>query len=140
MDSKSEGKIIFRSIDRKEVLILENFKFLDNSINKFVLFSLTIYFDIFNAKSEFECELDDFNQLQNDLIKMYNFELKTFWFLPIEKKIELKFDLLKTGHIEIEGRINNQLYTGRFEFNFETDQTFLPEIIEEINQNINKRI
>ena len=66
------------------------------------------------------------------LQKIYNREWKSFVFNPIGEQFSMQFDLQETGQIKVRSKLSNPMFTGKFEFEYLTDQTFIPELIKEI--------
>ncbi len=44
----------------------------------------------------------------------------------------MQVDLQENGQIKVHVRLSNPMFTGKFEFEYVTDQTFIPELIKEI--------
>ncbi len=73
-----------------------------------------------------------FEDLIIGLNKIYQREWKSIGFSPIEKQFSMQFDLQENGHVNVHVKLSNPMFTGKFEFEYVTDQTFIPELIKEI--------
>ena len=71
----------------------------------------------------------DFMRLHECLYKMHNGQLKTFLFNPIGEQFIMKFELQENGQIKVSVTLNNSLFTGKLEFNYITDQSFIPDLL-----------
>lgn len=107
------------------------FSFQDGAIKR-VCFEIDVNFDFFKSKTQVESERFDFENLVIGLNKVYQREWKSIGFSPIEKQFSMQFDLQENGQIKVHVRLSNPMITGKFEFEYVTDQTFIPELIKEI--------
>jgi hypothetical protein len=120
-------------------MLFSDFSFSINSgINK-VFFNVDISYDFFKAKTTLESEKMDFDHFLLELSELYNMKIKTCCFSPfIERTFNMKFELLEYGHIKILVELYNQLYNAKLVFEYEIDQSFLPELMREIDITVNK--
>lgn len=119
--------------NNKGILLMtfSEFSFHDGAIKR-VCFEVDVNYDFFNAKAQVESERFDFEDLIIGLNKIYQREWKTIGFSPIEKQFSMQFDLQENGHVNVHVKLSNPMFTGKFEFEYVTDQTFIPELIKEI--------
>src|SRR6188768_2108793 len=76
--------------------------------------------------------LGELNQFLTDIQKLYDSLDYTFIFKNLEDNIELQFIPTTNGQIELKGLIRNSDYTGSIDFKIETDQSYIPEIINNL--------
>lgn len=129
-------KIIIKSQNNFEVITLGSFKLNYDNVLRQLTFDLIIKYDIFYAKSLIEAEESDFIELRDRLKKMYDYKIKTFFFEPMGDQIYIKFNLLETGKIDIEVKLKNISLTGELFMKFNSDMTFIPQLIRDINNAI----
>ncbi|GHT79720.1 hypothetical protein AGMMS50262_23740 [Bacteroidia bacterium] len=125
--------IHFYNKERNTVIELINLRFdkhLTNTV--FVYFKGKINFDFFCLETDFEAEVFDFEDLLVSLRLMYEGKRKSANFNPLSPKIMIKFEFHDCGHILVKSRISNDIATCCLEFEYEIDQSFLPELIREI--------
>jgi hypothetical protein len=103
---------------------------------RIVTFNGIVNFDFFNLETNFEAEEYDFKNLLLSLEKMHKREQKYVSFNPLSPKIRIKLSE-DIEQIEVKVEICNDLYTGNLQFKYTIDQSFLPELIREINSVIN---
>lgn len=99
---------------------------------KRVVFNLSIDFEFFKAQTTLDAEEFDFLNMKECLQKIYNREWKSFIFNPIGEQFSIQFDLQETGQINVRSKLSNPMFTGKFEFEYLTDQTIIPELLKEI--------
>lgn len=101
--------------------------------NDFVLFQIDVKHSFVNASINTECLDIDFINFVIDLRKLYRMEVKTISFVQtIEKNIEINFNLTELGHILVSVIIQKQIDSTILKFEYGIDQSFLPELIDEI--------
>ncbi len=115
-----------------KVITFTEIRFDIDDVLERVLFKLFVDFDVFNVELTTEAELSDFLSLKEGLLNIYSNKMKTYIFNPIGDLLFMKFDLEETGNINIEVVINNITFSGRLNFQFSMDQSFLPEIDESL--------
>ncbi len=76
----------------------------------------------------------DLNKFRSQVIKMYE-EMKGFADLnAIEELITLRAELDKTGHVLWKGQTRYPIGVGNvLQFQFHSDQSYLPELISQLN-------
>lgn len=101
--------------------------------NDFVLFQIEIKHSFVNASINSECLDIDFTKFLIDLRKLHKMEIKNVSFVQtIEKNIEIIFNLNELGQILVSVIIQKQIENIILKFAYGTDQSFLPELIDEI--------
>ena len=63
--------------------------------------------------------------------KLYNTLKYTFYFQPIEKQIQIKFEALSTGNIQVVGFLKDKSYLYTLNFSFEMSPSELLDMIKE---------
>ncbi|HPA13319.1 MAG: hypothetical protein KA023_10120 [Bacteroidales bacterium] len=123
--------INFKNNEGILLMRFSEFSFHDSAIKR-VCFEIDVNYDFFKAKTQVESERFDFEDLIIGLNKIYQREWKSIGFSPIEKQFSMQFDLQENGQINVHVKLNNPMFTGKFEFKYVIDQTFIPELIKEI--------
>jgi len=123
--------INFKNNDNKTIIILSNFIYSETEIRIFD-FDININDGIFSARTRIESEKYDFVNLLSGLKKLYDFKIKTISFCPIETQFNLMFSLLDNGQIKVSGYLSNKMKTSKLGFEFISDQTFIPDLVYEI--------
>ena len=121
--------ITFKNNYGLDILYFENIKLLFDNELKLIRFQLRIEFEFFRANTLLEVEEFDFMRLHECLYKMHNGQLKTFLFNLIGEQFIMKFELQENGQIKVSVILNNSLFTGKLEFNYITDQSFIPDLL-----------
>jgi hypothetical protein len=125
------NEINFYNKERVLIMQLKDFLTVRMEDPKIVTFIGIVNFDFFHIETEFEAEEYDFKNLLLSLEKMYKREQKYASFNPLSPKIKIKLSE-NMGQIEVEVEIYNDLCTGNLQFKYGIDQSFLPELIDEI--------
>jgi hypothetical protein len=132
-------KIHFYNKERNVIIEFTNFRFDKNLTNTvFVYFKGKVNIDFFHLETDFEAEVFDFEDLLSSLKLMYEGKRKSANFNPLSSKIIIRFDFLDYSHILVTGTIVNDMATCCLEFKYEIDQSFLPELIQEIKSVISE--
>lgn len=124
--------ITFKNNYGLDILYFENIELLFDNELKLIRFQLRIEFEFFRANTLLEVEEFDFMKLNECLYKMYNDQLKTFLFNPIGEQFIMKFELQENGQIKVSVILNNSLFTGKLKFNYITDQSFIPDLLKNL--------
>lgn len=127
--------IHFYNRDRQLEMFFSEFQVHKNKpdFNDFVLFQIDIKHSFVNASINTECLDIDFINFVINLRKLYRMEVKTVSFVQtIEKNIEINFNLTELGQILVRVIIQGQIDSTILEFVYGIDQSFLPELIDEI--------
>lgn len=120
-------------------MTFSEFSFYDSAIKR-ICFEINVNYDFFMVKTQVESERFDFEDLIIGLNKIYQREWKSIGFSPIEKQFSMQFDLQENGQINVHVKLSNPMFTGKFEFEYLTDQTFIPELIREIETAIKEKL
>lgn len=127
--------IHFYNGDRELEMSFSDFQVQMNKpdFNDFVLFQIDIKHSFVNASINSECLDIDFTKFLIDLRKLHKMEIKNVSFVQtIEKNIEIIFNLNELGQILVRVIIQKQIENIILKFAYGTDQSFLPELIDEI--------
>ena len=129
------NSIHFYDRDRQLEMSFSEFQVQKNKpdFNDFVLFKIDIKHSFVNASINTECLDIDFINFVINLRKLYRMEVKTVSFVQtIEKNIEINFNLTEFGQILVRVIIQGQIDSTILKFEYGIDQSFLPELIDEI--------
>lgn len=132
-------EINIQSKSGKEVLRFSNFIIKSSyyELNQiFISFKINIITNSISANFELDAELSDFEEMLNHL-KVLNQDLKrTFYFQHSDERVKIKFSPNELGIINIEGFVFEEGYSSKVEFKFETDQSYLEEIIQQCENTV----
>lgn len=106
----------------------------DSESQKFLTVDVVVKVDGVNINSSVSYELIDFEGFTSDLEKMHRGIFKTFYFQQLDENFVLKFVATKNGIIDVFGKYSNVSYSVESNFKFEIDQSFLPNLQEQVNQ------
>jgi len=106
----------------------------DSESQKFLTVDVVAKVDGINIDSSISYELTDFEGFTSDLEKMHRGIFKTFYFQQVDDNFVLKFVASKNGIIDVFGKYSNVSYSVESNFKFEIDQSFLPNLQEQVNQ------
>lgn len=125
--------------DKNRILLIQfsGFRFVRTQALKLVYFDGKVNFDFFHVDTSFECEVYDLNAFLISLIKMYDNQQKQALFHPLSGNIIIRMEQ-KNQDIKVSCLISNNLNTGNLEFSYFIDQSFLPELIKEIETILNE--
>lgn len=138
--------IHFYDKNRKLVMELSNFSF-DNEEEQKIRFSSSISYAFYKALRDIE----DFSFCFEDFLKELNLlnenKIKIAKFRPIERQLEIYFKQLEFGNIAATIKLNyldfdnstHDMYESILVINYGIDQSFLPELIDEISAVLNNR-
>lgn len=124
--------INFYDKERHLIMQFKDIQFSRDEILQIVTFTGVVDFDFFHLETNFEAEEYDFKKLLLSLEKMYQREQRYITFNPLSGKITIKLTE-EMGQVGVQVKICNTLSTGELEFEYGIDQSFLPELIKEIN-------
>ena len=125
------SKINFYNGDRTLIMSFSDFIFqkFDNSIS----FQINVRNNFVQASVETESLKEDFTEFLAKLHDLYEMRVKKISFLQsIENNIQVDFNLNEIGGILVSVRIDDYINFTTLQFEYGTDQSFLPELIEEI--------
>lgn len=130
--------IIFYNKNRKIVMKLADFAS-DNEIETRLKFSANISYAIYTAKREVDDFKIYFTNFLNELKLLYENKIETAQYVPLEREIEIYFKRLELGHIIVTIKLNHSvpdyvLCDSSLIIQYEIDQSFLPELIQEIEE------
>ncbi len=131
----------FYNGDRQLEIVFSKFQVQKNKpdFNDFILFQIGIKHSFINTSINTECLDIDLVNFVIDLRKLYKMEVKTVSFVQtIEKNIEITFNLNELGQLLVSVIIRKQIDNITVVFEYGTDQSFLPELIKEIEIIINE--
>ena len=109
----------------------------DNEIETRLKFSANISYAIYTAKREVDDFKIYFTNFLNELKLLYDNKIETAQYVPLERGIEIYFKRLELGHIIVTIKLNHSvpdyvLCDSSLIIQYEIDQSFLPELIQEI--------
>jgi hypothetical protein len=124
--------------DREGVvrITFENFNRLPDKDPAFIDMDVSVNVNNFSANIRITAELTDLSEMLTNLEVLNKTLKRTFYFQHIDEQIKIKFEPLNTGSILISGNVKNKDYSTSLEFKFETDQTYLPELIKSCKETI----
>ena len=125
------SKINFYNGDRTLIMSFSDFMFqkFDNSIS----FQINVRNNFVQASVETESLEEDFTDFLAKLHDLYEMRVKKISFLQsIENNIQVDFNLNEMGGILVSVRIDDYINFTTLQFEYGIDQSFLPELIEEI--------
>lgn len=125
------SKINFYNGDRTLIMSFSDFIFqkFDNSIS----FQINVRNNFVQASVETESWEEDFTDFLAKLHDLYEMRVKKISFLQsIENNIQVDFNLNEIGGILVSVRIDDYINSTTLQFEYGIDQSFLPELIEEI--------
>jgi len=125
------SKINFYNGDRTLIMSFSDFIFqkFDNSIS----FQINVRNNFVQASVETESLEEDFTDFLAKLHDLYEMRAKKISFLQsIENNIQVDFNLNEIGGILVSVRIDDYINSTTLQFEYGIDQSFLPELIEEI--------
>ena len=128
--------INFYDKNREIVMKLTDFAS-DSEIETRLKFSANISYAIYTAKREVDDFKIYFTNFLNELKLLYDNKIEAAQYVPLEREIEIYFKQLELGHIIVTIKINHSvpdyvLCNSSLIIQYEIDQSFLPELIQEI--------
>lgn len=111
-------------------ITFENFNRLPGKDSAFVDIDVSVNINDFSVNIRVTVELTDLSEMLTNLESLNKTLKRTFYFQHIDEQVKIKFEPLNTGSILISGNVKNKDYSTSLEFKFETDQTYLSELIE----------
>lgn len=127
--------IHFYNSERQLEMTFSDFRVQRNrpDFNDFVSFQVNVQHGIVRASFNTECLDIDLVNFNLSLQKLYKTEVTTAsFFQTIEKNIKITFNQNEFGEIIVRVTIQNQIENTILDFAYGTDQSFLPELIQEI--------
>jgi hypothetical protein len=94
-----------------------------------IRFDLKVFTECINAEFKIHSEISEIEILLRNLEGM-NRDLKgAFWFEDIDQRLKIRFSQNDFGRILIECNVCEKDFMSRLETNFETDQSYLNDVI-----------
>ncbi len=132
--------IHFYDKNRNIVMKLYDFSFNEQGEPR-IKFSSIISYSFYKASREIEDYKSCLEAFLKELNLLYENKIEIAQFVPLERQLEIYFRKLEFGQISVSIRLNNvdfdntthHLYESKLEINYEIDQSFLPELIDEIS-------
>ena len=139
------NEIHFYNSERKLEMLFSDFQVQKNApeFHDFYSFQIDAKHCYVSASLRTECLDVDLVRFLEDLRKLYRMEVRTASFVQtIERNIELTFKLSEQGKIQVYVMIMGAYMKDYYDdltlkFNYGIDQSFLPELIQEIETVIN---
>lgn len=128
--------IILYDKQANPVITFSDFNVLDDA-NQFISTAITISYNIFHLNTSIDIERADLEGLASSLRKIYNRKCSKCYFQPIEKLLDIEMQYLECGSICVNVVVRDSSYTGELRLSFQTDQTFIPPLIDEIERVLN---
>jgi len=129
------SKINFYNGDRTLKMSFSDFLFQKNMPNfdNFISFRINVKNSFVQASVETESLEEDFTNFILKLRDLYEMRVKQISFVQtIEKNIVIDFKQKESEYIDVLVRIDHYIEEATLQFEYEMDQSFLPELIEEI--------
>ncbi|MBR6063050.1 MAG: hypothetical protein IKP54_02655 [Bacteroidales bacterium] len=134
------NEIHFYNSERKLEMLFSDFQVQKNApeFHDFYSFQIDVKHCYVSASLRTECLDVDLVRFLEGLRKLYRMEVRTASFVQtIERNIELSFKLLEQGKIQVYVMIMGAYMKDYYDditlkFNYGIDQSFLPELIQEI--------
>lgn len=132
--------IHFYDKNRNIVIKLYDFSFNEQEEPR-IKFSSIISYSFYKASRKIEDYKSCLEAFLKELNLLYENKIEIALFVPLERQLEIYFKKLEFGQITVSIRLNNldfdntshHLYESKLEINYEIDQSFLPELIDEIS-------
>lgn len=132
--------IHFYDKSRKLVMELSDFSF-DNGEEQKIRFSSSISYAFYKALRDIEDYSICFENFLKELNLLYENKIEIAQFRPIERQLEIYFKQLEFGNIAATIKLNyldfdnssHNMYESMLVINYEIDQSFLPELIDEVS-------
>ena len=129
------SKINFYNGDRTLKMFFSDFLFQKNMPNfdNFISFRINVKNSFVQASVETESLEEDFTNFILKLRDLYEMRVKQISFVQtIEKNIVIDFKQKESEYIDVLVRIHHYIEEATLQFEYTIDQSFLPELIEEI--------
>ena len=128
-------KVNFYNGDRVLIMSFSDFLFQKNmpDFDNFISFRINVKNSFVQASVETESLEDDFTSFVLNLRDLYEMRVKQISFVQtIEKNITIDFKQKETKYIDVLVRIDHYIEEATLQFEYTIDQSFLPELVEEI--------
>jgi hypothetical protein len=126
--------IHFYDKQRQQAMSFSNFEFQKEDGNIFIYFTVIIEYYFIMVKRKFECAIENYVDFSENLQKMYDSSVNKFSFVAmLDGQLVITFETVGYGHINVTIKINEGMPNILLRFEYETDQSFLPELMREIS-------
>jgi hypothetical protein len=131
--------IHFYDKNRKVVMELSSFSF-DNEQEQGIKFFADVSYAFYKASRYIKDYKVYFESFLKELELLYDNKTKIAQFIPIERQIEIYFKQCdEFGHIDVSIKLNYfdidyTMHGSTLSINYTIDQSFLPELIDEIDR------
>ena len=130
----SDRHVIFQSQDLRSSIRFHSFADYDKRANRYELdFAIEINTPICQMSFASEYFTEELSILREHLHKMHSFSLHYATFLSSDGRFKMELELEPTGLIQAKVRVRHIENELELSFNFVTDQSFLPDLIEELD-------
>lgn len=130
----SDRNVIFQSQDLRSSIRFHSFADYDKRANRYELdFAIEIKTPICQISFASEYFTEELSILREHLHKMHSFSLHYATFLSSDGRFKMELELEPMGLIQAKVRVRHIENDLELSFNFVTDQSFLPDIIEELD-------
>lgn len=132
------SNVNFYNGDRALIMSFSEFS-IERYISNFISFHVYVKNDIIQASVNTECTEEDFTNFLAKLHDLYEMREKKISFLQsIENNIQIDFNRNEMGSILVSVRIEDYINFTMLQLEYGTDQSFLPELIEEIETTLDE--
>lgn len=132
------SNVNFYNGDRALIMSFSEFS-IERYISNFISFHVYVKNDIIQASVNTECTEEDFTNFLAKLHDLYEMREKRISFLQsIENNIQIDFNRNEMGSILVSVRIEDYINFTMLQLEYGTDQSFLPELIEEIETTLDE--
>ena len=129
-----DRSVIFKSQDLRSSIRFHSFADYDKRANRYELdFAIEINTPICQMSFTSEYFTEEMCKLREYLQKMHSFSLHYATFLCSDGRFKMELELEPMGLIQAKVRVRHIENDLELSFNFVTDQSFLPDIIEELD-------
>ncbi|GHT18551.1 hypothetical protein FACS189429_5240 [Bacteroidia bacterium] len=127
-------EINFWGKEREKIMQISNVETIyKENMMHFISFRININNDFLKLNTVLESEFNDFVHLSKSLQLMCQEKKNIVRFMPFQGGISIKFEMIDLSNIHVSTEIWNVLpYSCHITFKYTTDQSFLPELIDEI--------
>jgi len=123
--------IHFYNNKRDKIISLKDFHHTSNN-NERVFFNVNIKTTLFVLDICTESEISDFIDFRNGLKKIYSHDLNNIYFSPLGGDIQIHVTNIE-NELQWKCEIHDNMFTQQIEISYTYDQSFLPELINELS-------
>lgn len=132
------AEVFFYNWERRPVMIWSNFSRIEHRNVDVASFDATLSKSIFEASVMIRTNLNDLIGFKENLNKLFQQKCLVVVFVSSDERIRIEFRREKSGRIYQSYLIKEEEANNNLTVNDYFDQTFLPELIDEINTIINE--